>query len=378
MSFDVFISYSTKDKATADATCALLETNGVRCWIAPRDIMPGMEWGEAIVDALESCSVMVLVFSSNANESRQIRREVERAENRGVPVVPLRIENVEPTKSLAFYMGSVHWLDALTPPLEQHIHRLAEVVQALKQLNRPAGESSEEKSKSEKATRALAELSDAPPTAPSPPTASGPGPAAATAPPIVPEPERAAAAPTASPAPTLPLPPPPTADPIPAPAAPTPPPVVAAVPVPFFKRPGAQVALLIGLCVLGLMVFKALSGSNNVTRPPTVTTNSPPAVDTAVMTWTVMSSYKYKVQVAFYSQTGEDREWPGNGDAYNLDDSLNHEFPLTCNVNEKVCLGAWATGNTKKYWGVGYQNKSGCTACCFICGGGNIPRQVIK
>jgi hypothetical protein len=57
MAFDVFISYSTKDKLAADATCAALEAAGVRCWIAPRDIMPGAEWGAAIVKALDHCRV---------------------------------------------------------------------------------------------------------------------------------------------------------------------------------------------------------------------------------------------------------------------------------------------------------------------------------
>ena len=50
MAHDVFISYSTKDKPTADAACAALEAKGIRCWIAPRDILPGSDWGEAIID----------------------------------------------------------------------------------------------------------------------------------------------------------------------------------------------------------------------------------------------------------------------------------------------------------------------------------------
>ena len=64
---DVFVSYSTRDKAAADAVCASLEINGLRCWIAPRDIVPGMDWGEAIIDAMNTSRVMVLVFSSHAN-----------------------------------------------------------------------------------------------------------------------------------------------------------------------------------------------------------------------------------------------------------------------------------------------------------------------
>ena len=131
MQFDVFISYASHDKAIADATCAALEGAGIRCWMAPRDILPGADWGEAIMNALDKCRAMVLIFSSNANSSPQIRREIERVVGRGVPVIPVRIEDTAPTKAMAYFMGPVHWLDALTPPLEQHLHRLAESLKSL-------------------------------------------------------------------------------------------------------------------------------------------------------------------------------------------------------------------------------------------------------
>jgi TIR domain len=62
MAHDVFISYSAKDKTTADGVCATLEAKGIRCWIAPRDILPGMDWGEAIIEAINGSRVIVLVF----------------------------------------------------------------------------------------------------------------------------------------------------------------------------------------------------------------------------------------------------------------------------------------------------------------------------
>jgi hypothetical protein len=135
MSHDAFISYSSHDKAAADATCAALEASGVRCWIAPRDITPGAEWGEVIIDAINNCRVIILIFSANANDSPQIRREVERAVNKGIPIIPLRIQDIAPARSLEYFIGTVHWLDALTPPLETHLRRLAESVKTLLQID---------------------------------------------------------------------------------------------------------------------------------------------------------------------------------------------------------------------------------------------------
>jgi TPR repeat protein len=131
MSHDVFLSYSTKDKAAADAACHVLERHDIRVWMAPRDILPGADWAASIIAAIAHAKVMVLVFSSHANTSPQIEREVERAINKGIPVVPLRIEDAMPSDALEYFISAPHWLDAFTPPLEKHLERLAE---ALKQL----------------------------------------------------------------------------------------------------------------------------------------------------------------------------------------------------------------------------------------------------
>jgi hypothetical protein len=139
MSHEVFICYSARDKTVANAICAVLEAEGVRCWMAPRDILPGADWGESIIDAINDARAMVLVFSSNANEAQsQIKREVERAVNKGIPVIPLRIENVMPTKALEYFLSTPHWLDAFTPPLDDHVRQLAYSIKQL--LGKQAGE----------------------------------------------------------------------------------------------------------------------------------------------------------------------------------------------------------------------------------------------
>jgi hypothetical protein len=131
MAHDVFISYSKKDKTVADAACSHLEAAGIRCWIAPRDVLPGMGWGAAIVDSIQAARVMVLVFSAEANKSPQILREVERAVNAGTVVVPFRIEDVLPSGDLEYFISAHHWLDAMTPPLKKHLGRLTQTVERL-------------------------------------------------------------------------------------------------------------------------------------------------------------------------------------------------------------------------------------------------------
>jgi len=94
--------------------------------MAPRDIPPGMDWGAALLEAINIARVMLLVFSSRSNASRQIVREVEIAVGQGLAIIPVRIENAKPTGGLGYFLGTPQWLDAITPPFESHLERIAD------------------------------------------------------------------------------------------------------------------------------------------------------------------------------------------------------------------------------------------------------------
>lgn len=129
----VFVSYSQADRDAAFGIVSRLEHSRIDCWIAPRDVAPATDWAAEIVEAIAAARVMVLVFSSSTNDSPQVRREVERAVHRRVAVLPFRIEDVLPSRSLEYFLSSQHWLDAFPPPLEPHYARLAEYLQAFLQ-----------------------------------------------------------------------------------------------------------------------------------------------------------------------------------------------------------------------------------------------------
>lgn len=131
MAHDVFVSYAKGDQAVADAVREALEEAGIRCWIAPRDIVAGRHWSGAIIRAISASRIMVLVFSERANASVQILREVERASDSRVVIVPFRIEETVPTDDLAYFISAQHWLDAFTPPLEAHLRRLVSGVHGI-------------------------------------------------------------------------------------------------------------------------------------------------------------------------------------------------------------------------------------------------------
>jgi actin-related protein len=131
MAHDVFISYSTVDKLVAESVRTALEAKNIQCWIAPRDIPPGVTWVDAIVDAIDACRLFVLISSTNSNNSTQVLSELQRCASRGLSIIPLRIDDTSLSKAVEFYTSRYQWLDAQIPPLEPHLTQLAETAQRL-------------------------------------------------------------------------------------------------------------------------------------------------------------------------------------------------------------------------------------------------------
>jgi hypothetical protein len=125
---DVFVSYSQSDRACAFDIVAHLEARGIKVWVAPRDIPPSADWAAEIIEAITTSRLMLLVFSASCNDSPQVRREVERAVHRHLPILPVRIEEVLPTKSLEYFLSAQHWFDAFPAPLAPHVDQLCQQV----------------------------------------------------------------------------------------------------------------------------------------------------------------------------------------------------------------------------------------------------------
>lgn len=128
MAHDVFICHASDDRDIAGRVVVALEQHGVGCWIAPRDVTPGADYARAIVTAIGGSRMLLLVLSRAANTSPHVRREVERAVSRDVPILPFRIEEVLPSESLEYYISDSQWFDVYDGDLEDHLRRLVEVV----------------------------------------------------------------------------------------------------------------------------------------------------------------------------------------------------------------------------------------------------------
>lgn len=162
MAHDLFLCYDLQDRAIADATCAFLEARNIRCWLAPRDIPPDHDSVTATMEALKESPLLVLVYSLHSNVSPHVKREVERAVNLGIPVLPLRIHDTPMSAHMEYFISTPHWLDALTAPVEQHLHRLVDAVSRLQQ------KAPQDRAPDAASVPAVSAASSAPPSPPAP------------------------------------------------------------------------------------------------------------------------------------------------------------------------------------------------------------------
>lgn len=111
MADKVFISHSSKDMPIAKRLYGDLGRRGVACWMAPDDIDPGLDYQSSIVRAIRTAKVMLLIFTKNANDSREVSKEIALANKYGLLIIPARIDNVVPNDALEYELTTRQWHD---------------------------------------------------------------------------------------------------------------------------------------------------------------------------------------------------------------------------------------------------------------------------
>jgi hypothetical protein len=92
MAHDVCIVHAPEDDEAAAAACRHLESGGLRCWIAPRDLLPGVHAGEAARGAVRASRLVLVVLSPHVDRAPGVRAQLELTAQLALPVVEVRLE----------------------------------------------------------------------------------------------------------------------------------------------------------------------------------------------------------------------------------------------------------------------------------------------
>ncbi len=106
----LFVSHHSSKFDVAQQVEALLAKRGIRCWIAPRDVPPGTPFDTAVHQAIETSAAVLLLFCSNSDKSRHVKRELILSDKSGRPIIPLRLEAIDPG-DLAYHLADSQWID---------------------------------------------------------------------------------------------------------------------------------------------------------------------------------------------------------------------------------------------------------------------------
>ena len=125
---DVFVSYASQDAAVANSIVQNFEQQGLKCWIAPRDVKPGAQYADAIVRAINEAKALVLVMSASAVGSSHVGREIERAASKHRKIIAFRIDAAPLNHALEYFLSESQWIDARALGMPAALMKLAEAV----------------------------------------------------------------------------------------------------------------------------------------------------------------------------------------------------------------------------------------------------------
>lgn len=132
----IFISHSSAEAVVASEVCDILEKNGNNCFLAPRDIRSGYVYAEEIMNGIDRADAVVLLLSQKANQSPHVLREVERAVSKSIPIIVYKLEEVELTKSMEYFLMTHQWVNGKTGT---QCTELADCVKQLSQKEKSDG-----------------------------------------------------------------------------------------------------------------------------------------------------------------------------------------------------------------------------------------------
>lgn len=92
MAFKVFISYATKDLPTVKYFAQLLRNTSIEVYIAEYSALPGVTLDEHIENAIKTCDLFVLFWSSNSKNSDWVPQEIGIAKGAGKTIIPVVLE----------------------------------------------------------------------------------------------------------------------------------------------------------------------------------------------------------------------------------------------------------------------------------------------
>lgn len=99
----VFLSYNRMNNEMSKDVQTILEDRHLFVWRAPKDVPAGRDYFLNEMEAIEECDLFLILLSSSAQESEEVRKEFEKAVELNKAIFPVWVEDIKDTDINDYY-----------------------------------------------------------------------------------------------------------------------------------------------------------------------------------------------------------------------------------------------------------------------------------
>lgn len=133
--YDLFISYASHDIERVRAIVRRVEEAGISVWRDQDRILGGGNYGQAIIDGIERCKLVLLMCSAASMRSRNVKQEIQLAWHYERAYLPLLLDGTighSYPKQIQYWLEGCQWIEVLDRPAEEWLPR---ILRALEQTS---------------------------------------------------------------------------------------------------------------------------------------------------------------------------------------------------------------------------------------------------
>jgi hypothetical protein len=126
--YDVFISYSNKDRQIVHKYAKFLEDYGYKVWYDVKGLYGGAKFAGEIADAIEASKLFVFFSSENSNKSEWTKGEIFLAQKYNKQILPVRIDDSEYEKSVMIVLLPLQYIVCKNGVYEESLEELQSAI----------------------------------------------------------------------------------------------------------------------------------------------------------------------------------------------------------------------------------------------------------
>lgn len=126
----VFVSYSRRNARDVDRLVVDLERRGITAWVDRSGLIGVADWTTEIVNAIQEADAFIVALSRWSIASDDVANELHLAGERGLPMFPVLLEQVEVPETFAYHLAGRQRYDLSGDHARLEFERLVRAIQS--------------------------------------------------------------------------------------------------------------------------------------------------------------------------------------------------------------------------------------------------------